>query len=164
MPAFVSAPMPDAVVALHRPVPIPAGFSLPFLRDLLASSMAGCDSLPDPSHPAVFSNRLGSLSTSGSPFGFLVLLSHAVSARSGRPRCLSSAASHWQMTILCQSLSGPQGFLLHSVTRLLRPCLFSTIRRSDNLCSRLASGYAFRDSVFYSSPKLAGAKQEVFPG
>jgi len=156
--------MPDAVVGRHRSVPRPAGFSLPFLRDFSASSMAGCDSLPDPSNPSISLDRLGSRRTSGSPFGFLVLLSHSVSARSGRPHCLSSAASHSRMTILRSSLSGPQGFLLHSVTRLLRPCLFSTIRRSANLCSLVASGYAFRDSVFYSSQELTRAEQEVFPG
>ncbi len=37
-------------------------------------------------------------------------------------------------------LPGPQGFALHSDTRLHRPCLLSTTRDSATLCSLAASG------------------------
>ena len=37
-------------------------------------------------------------------------------------------------TLHCSSSSGPRGFLLHTVTRLLRPRLLSTNRGSATLC------------------------------
>ena len=39
---------------------------------------------------------------------------------------------------------GPQGFLLRSVARLPRPCLFSTTRESVSLCPLPASGFPYR--------------------
>ena len=41
-------------------------------------------------------------------------------------------------------LPGPQGFLLHSVTRFLRPCLLSSTRESVTLCPIPASGSPYR--------------------
>jgi hypothetical protein len=40
----------------------------------------------------------------------------------------------------CLLLPGRQGFILHSVTRLLRPWVISTIRESATLCTLTASG------------------------
>ena len=37
-------------------------------------------------------------------------------------------------TLHCSSSSGPRGFLLHTVTRLLRPRIISTTRGSATLC------------------------------
>jgi len=60
-------------------------------------------------------------------------------------------------------LPGPQGFLLRSVARLHRPCLFSTIRGSATLCPLPASGSPYRIGFLTSSqPRKSG--QEGFPG
>lgn len=50
---------------------------------------------------------------------------------------------------------GPQGFLLRSVARLPRPCLFSTTRESVSLCPLPASGFPYR--VGFSVTSLAAS-------
>ncbi len=55
------------------------------------------------------------------------------------------------------ALAGPRGFLLRAVTRLLRPRLISTVRRSATLCSLAASGSPLRFS--FMAPSLRPRRQ-----
>ena len=52
---------------------------------------------------------------------------------------------------------GPQGFLLHSVTGFLRPCLLGTTRESATLCPLPASGSPYR--VRFSTPVSSTLRQ-----
>ena len=103
--------------------------------------------------------------------------SHAPTASSGHPGLISSPSpppgqmcvNRRKRRVLCLAafatfhLPGPQGFLLRSVARLRRPCLFSIIRGSATLCPLPASGSPYRIG-FLTSARPRRSAQEGFPG
>jgi len=119
--------------------------------------MAGCGSLPDPSDPSISLDRLASPRTSRSPFGFLLPLSHAVSARSGRPHCLSSAASHLRVTIPARPF---RVFRVFSSTRL--PGFFgpvSSVLSADLTTSAPFSLPGTPSAIRFSTPARSRPEQ-----
>ena len=57
------------------------------------------------------------------------------------PPSRSGFSGLYILTTSC--LSDRQGFILHSVTRLHRPCVFSTIRESATFCALPRFGFAY---------------------